>query len=86
MQAEVFEAVMVESVQATIRSLKSLNENRDSGNVHQGFVISDDNNLIEIGEKLEVFIQRLNNDGLSTEQIHKKTGVPQDQILNIISK
>ena len=45
-----------------------------------------DNNLIELGEKLEVFIERMNKEGHSIEQIHKKTGVPQDQILNIIRK
>ena len=43
-----------------------------------------DQNLIEIGEKLEVFIQRMHREGLDIKQINKKTGVPIDQIRNII--
>lgn len=35
-----------------------------------------DNNLIEIGEKLESFIKRMYMEGLSIEQISKKSGVP----------
>ncbi len=35
-----------------------------------------DNNLIEIGEKVESFIKRMYQEGLSIEQINKKSGVP----------
>ena len=48
-------------------------------------ILDPDNNLIEIGEKLEVFIRRLNDNGLSSLQIAQKTGVPEQQIKNIIS-
>lgn len=41
-----------------------------------------DNNLIEIGEKLESFIKRMYQEGLSIEQINKKSGVQ----MNLISK
>ena len=41
-----------------------------------------DNNLIEIGEKLESFIKRMYNEGLNIEQINKKSGVP----VNLISE
>ena len=43
-----------------------------------------DNNLIEIGEKLESFIRRLNNEGLSIEKISKKTGIPENLIIEFI--
>lgn len=35
-----------------------------------------DNNLVEIGEKLESFIKRMYQEGLSVEQINRKSGVP----------
>jgi len=35
-----------------------------------------DDNLIEIGEKLESFIKRMFQEGLSIEEINKKSGVP----------
>jgi catechol 2,3-dioxygenase-like lactoylglutathione lyase family enzyme len=41
-----------------------------------------DNNLIEIGEKLKSFIKRMYRDGLSIEQINRKSGVQ----INLISK
>jgi catechol 2,3-dioxygenase-like lactoylglutathione lyase family enzyme len=41
-----------------------------------------DNNLIEIGEKLESFIKRMYLEGLTIEQINKKSGVP----INLISE
>ena len=41
-----------------------------------------DNNLIEIGEKLESFIKRMYQEGLSIEQINNKSGVP----INLISE
>ena len=41
-----------------------------------------DNNLIEIGEKLESFIKRMYQEGLSIEQINQKSGVQ----INLISK
>lgn len=43
-----------------------------------------DNNLVEIGEKLEVFITRMHNEGLSVEKINKKTGVPKEHIEKIL--
>jgi hypothetical protein len=48
-------------------------------------ILDPDNNLIEIGEKLEVFIRRLNDNGLDSKQIAEKTGVPEEHIKNIIS-
>ncbi|HRW63828.1 MAG TPA: VOC family protein [Bacteroidales bacterium] len=39
-----------------------------------------DRNLVEIGEKLEVFIQRMYKEGMSIEEIMKKTGVPKPMI------
>jgi len=39
-----------------------------------------DDNLIEVGEKLEIFIQRMHKEGLSIDQINKKTGVPENLI------
>lgn len=41
-----------------------------------------DNNLIEIGEKLESFIKRMYHEGLSIEQINQKSGVH----INLISE
>ncbi|NOQ25850.1 MAG: hypothetical protein GQ564_10855 [Bacteroidales bacterium] len=41
-----------------------------------------DNNLIEIGEKLESFIKRMYQEGLSIEQINRKSGVQ----INLISE
>ncbi len=35
-----------------------------------------DNNLIEIGEKLESYIKRMHSEGLNIDQICKKSGVP----------
>jgi lactoylglutathione lyase len=43
-----------------------------------------DNNLIEIGEKLESFIKRMHKEGLSVEQINKKSGVPINLIYEYI--
>ncbi|MGE0090129.1 MAG: VOC family protein [Bacteroidales bacterium] len=48
-------------------------------------MLDPDNNLIEIGEKLEVFINRLHEKGFNSNQIAQKTGVPEQQIKNIIS-
>lgn len=39
-----------------------------------------DNNLIEVGEKMESFIKRLSREGLNIDQIIKKTGVPKNLI------
>ncbi|OFX46371.1 MAG: hypothetical protein A2X13_12875 [Bacteroidetes bacterium GWC2_33_15] len=39
-----------------------------------------DYNLIEIGEKLEIFIQRMYKEGLPISEINKKTGVPENLI------
>ncbi|PLX19423.1 MAG: hypothetical protein C0597_05230 [Marinilabiliales bacterium] len=39
-------------------------------------IFDPDNNLVEIGEKLEIFIKRLHTEGLSIEEINKKTGIP----------
>lgn len=43
-----------------------------------------DNNLVEIGEKLESFIKRMFQEGLSIEQINKKSGVPINLIMEYI--
>ena len=47
-------------------------------------VYDPDNNLIEIGEKLESFIKRMYQEGLSVEQINKKSGVPVNLIQEYI--
>ncbi len=43
-----------------------------------------DQNLVEVGETLEVFIHRLKNQGLTVHEINKKTGVPVEQIKNLL--
>lgn len=45
-----------------------------------------DDNLIEVGEKLDVFLKRLFEEGLTIEQVHKKTGVPLAFLNHFISK
>jgi catechol 2,3-dioxygenase-like lactoylglutathione lyase family enzyme len=45
-----------------------------------------DENIIEIGEALEIFIKRLYKSGLSEAQINEKTAVAVDVIKNLISK
>jgi catechol 2,3-dioxygenase-like lactoylglutathione lyase family enzyme len=47
-------------------------------------IFDPDGNLIEIGEKLEVFIRRLSNSGLTLQQVAEKTGVPVNQIEKLI--
>jgi catechol 2,3-dioxygenase-like lactoylglutathione lyase family enzyme len=44
-----------------------------------------DNNLIEIGEKLESFIIRMYEESLSIERINKKSGVPVNLIQEYIN-
>lgn len=48
-------------------------------------IFDPDDNLIEIGEKLEVFIRRLYATGMTLQQIAEKTGVPVNQIEKIIT-
>ena len=43
-----------------------------------------DNNLVEIGEKLETFIKRMLIKGLSIEEIHKKSGAQKELIQKFI--
>jgi len=43
-----------------------------------------DRNLVEIGEKLEVFIQRMYKEGMGIVEIVKKTGVPKQMIEKIV--
>ncbi|MEE4196042.1 MAG: VOC family protein [Bacteroidales bacterium] len=43
-----------------------------------------DNHIVEIGEELPVFIQRMNDEGLSLAEIHQKTGVPMEKIKHLI--
>ncbi|OFX89113.1 MAG: hypothetical protein A2W99_02045 [Bacteroidetes bacterium GWF2_33_16] len=47
-------------------------------------IFDPDGNLVEIGEKLEVFIQRLFTTGTTLQQISAKTGVSINQIEKII--
>lgn len=47
-------------------------------------VYDPDQNLIEIGEKLEVFIKRMFKEGLTLEEINQKTGVPLELINEFI--
>jgi len=43
-----------------------------------------DRNLVEIGEKLEVFIRRMYKEGIGIDEIEKRTGVPKQMIEKII--
>ncbi|MFO7844334.1 MAG: VOC family protein [Bacteroidales bacterium] len=45
-----------------------------------------DKNLVEIGETLPVFINRMKNNGLSADEINQKTGVPVKKIDDLIKK
>jgi len=45
-----------------------------------------DDHLIEIGESLHVFINRLNTRGLTTKQIAEKSGIPFETVLNLLSR
>jgi catechol 2,3-dioxygenase-like lactoylglutathione lyase family enzyme len=47
-------------------------------------IFDPDNNLVEIGEKMEIFIKRMYTEGLSIEEINKKTGVPEKLIWDYI--
>lgn len=47
-------------------------------------ILDPDNNIIEIGEKLDVFVKRLFNNGLTAEQTAEKTSVPIDKVKEII--
>jgi len=44
-----------------------------------------DDNLVEIGESLETFIRRMYEEGLSAEDIHKKSGVQTELIHKFIA-
>jgi len=43
-----------------------------------------DNHLIEIGESMKQFVSRFYNQGLSVEQVSKKTSVPIDEVKRLI--
>ena len=45
-----------------------------------------DNHLIEIEESMRQFVSRFHEQGLSTEQISKKTSVPKDEVRRLINK
>ena len=42
--------------------------------------VDPDENLIEIGESLEIFIRRMHSEGISVEDIHKKSEVQPELI------
>ena len=42
------------------------------------------NNLVEVGEKFEVFLRRMHQNGLTLEEINQKTGVPLELIKEYI--
>jgi catechol 2,3-dioxygenase-like lactoylglutathione lyase family enzyme len=44
-----------------------------------------DNHLIEIGEPLEVFVMNMSKQGLSSEQISIKSGIPTETVKNLLS-
>jgi catechol 2,3-dioxygenase-like lactoylglutathione lyase family enzyme len=44
-----------------------------------------DNHLIEIGESMKQFVSRFFNQGLSAEEIHRKTGVPVAEVNRLIT-
>jgi catechol 2,3-dioxygenase-like lactoylglutathione lyase family enzyme len=45
-----------------------------------------DNHLIEIGESMRQFVQRFYNQGLTIEQVSKRTSVPIEEIERLINK
>lgn len=45
-----------------------------------------DNHLIEIGESMRKFVQRLYDQGLTTEQVSKRTSIPVEEIKRLINK
>lgn len=45
-----------------------------------------DKHLIEIGEALEVFVENMNQKGLTETQISKKTGIPTETVCNLLDK
>lgn len=45
-----------------------------------------DNHLIEIGESMEQFVLRFYNQGLTAEQVSKRTYVPVDEVNRLIKK
>jgi catechol 2,3-dioxygenase-like lactoylglutathione lyase family enzyme len=47
-------------------------------------ILDPDNHIIEVGESLEVFIKRLNNSGMTIEEVGNRTSVPQEVIRKIL--
>jgi catechol 2,3-dioxygenase-like lactoylglutathione lyase family enzyme len=45
-----------------------------------------DNHLIEIGESMEHFVCRFYNEGMTLEQVSKRTSIPLDEIKRLIKK
>ena len=45
-----------------------------------------DKHLIEMGEPLHIFVNNLNKQGLSTEQISRKSGIPIDTVISLIKE
>jgi catechol 2,3-dioxygenase-like lactoylglutathione lyase family enzyme len=44
-----------------------------------------DNHLIEIGESMKQFVCRFHDQGFSKEEIHKRTGVPVEEVNRLIT-
>jgi hypothetical protein len=45
-----------------------------------------DNHLIEIGESMKQFVRRFYDNGLSIEEVSKKTSVPIEEIERLLKK
>lgn len=43
-----------------------------------------DNHLIEIGESMKIFVGRFYNEGLSVDEIEKRTSVPRNEIIRLL--
>lgn len=43
-----------------------------------------DNHLIEVGEPLEVFVNNMYHNGLSIEQVAKKSGIPVEKVMALV--
>jgi hypothetical protein len=79
-----------EDLQELIKKLKSLNT-RLLHDIHEEpwgqrtiRFFDPDNHLIEIGEPMKVFLGRLHDQGFSFYQISNRTGVPAEEVMELL--
>jgi hypothetical protein len=84
-----FETDYYESVVAKLKNLdlKYLHETTEErwGQKTMRFYDPEDN-LVEIGETIPCFVKRFRNQGLSAEEVSKKTSVPVEMVIEICQK